>query len=715
MTKDEIIAATFGRYSQQTTERREAIAETVKSQGHSKKTARWPHCKKANSEIPADNRPSAAKDTAKTAVASKRKQRKGRKKQPETAAARPEPVYTGHPSVLDELAPMSVDITSKDYIIVDGVYHTYLYITGYGYNTKNPPAWLSGLIEAGEGVGFSFFFRRMPKDITLKKIAQTTMINRSRMRDVDDLRQDYEELDSAIYAGLYLKDGMNRNNEDLYYMNTLIEVTASDPESLKLRVEEVQTLCTSMDYLSKRCVYKQEQAFLSSLPLLSLDADLERKGRRNILTESLAAAFPFSSFEVCDPEGILLGLNRHNNSMVMIDPFDTRKYLNANICILGMSGAGKTYLLLLIALRLRQQGIPIVIVAPLKGHEFRPACMEVGGNYIKLSASSRDCINFMDIWRRSLNADHEVRGDDRQDSILAAKIQSLLVFFTLLKPEITQQELTNIVSALYSTYAKKGLTEDNRSLFDADGSFLPRPVAADLHDELAANPETQALAPLIDAFISGPLKYLGQETNVDLDNKFTVIDISEVASIFKPLVMHMISEMNNDKVKESRIQKKVLIYDEMSILIGAAGNAQAAEYILEQFKTIRGYGGSIIGASQDTNDYFALEGGRYGKGILANSQFKILLQLEEDEARTLQTYMGLTKTETMQLVRNQRGQALLFAGRTRLNVDICASQVEHNLITTDRTDLIRQTQKGSSEKYADGSERDKMNQTEKAD
>lgn len=603
------------------------------------------------------------------------------------------PLWTGETTVLDILAPTSVDTTSRDYIVVDGIYHAYLYIAGYGYTAKNNPAWLSGLVEAGEGVGFSFYFKKMPKDTMLKKIAQTTMINRSRMRDVDDLRQDYEELDSAIYSGLYLKEGMNRDNEDFYYMSTLIEVTAEDYDTLKQRVADVQTLCTSMDYVVKRCDYKQEQGFLSSLPILALDPDLERKSRRNVLTESLAAAFPFSSFEVCDPEGILLGLNRHNNSIVMIDPFDTNQYLNANMCILGMSGAGKTYLLLLIALRLRQQGVPVVIVAPLKGHEFRPACEAIGGNYIKLSASSRDCINFLDIRRRNLNADYEVRGNDREDSVLAAKIQSLMVFFSLLQADISQQELTQIDGALYRTYARMGITENNESLFDEYGNFKPMPTAVDLYNELKSKPETENLAAMLEIFVSGSLKNLGKETNVDLDNKFIVIDISEMNNILKPLFMFIVSEAISDKIKESRIQKKAVIYDEMSILIGAGGNALAADFVLEQYKAIRGHGGCIIGASQDTNDYFALEAGKYGKGILSNSQFKILLQLEEDEARTLQTYMGLTDTETMQLVRNQRGQALLFAGRTRLNIDVCASQMEHDLITTDRQDLLRQTQR----------------------
>lgn len=698
MSKDEIIAATFGRYSNQkrseTYEREKVQPKAQTQQTIGRRQSQEPaaqHSAGGPAQKQAAAKETVKKQKPKLQIPRLIHQKEKPKTQPESKA---EPLWTGETTALDVLAPTSVDTTNRDYIAVDGVCHAYLYIAGYGYAPKNNPAWLSGLVEAGEGIGFSFYFRRMPKGAMLKKISQTTMINRSRMRDVDDTRQDFEELDSAIYSGLYLKEGMNRDNEDFYYMNTLIEVTAEDYDTLKQRVADVQTLCTSMDYIVKRCDYKQEQAFLSSLPILALDPDLERKSRRNVLTESLAAAFPFSSFEVCDPEGILLGLNRHNNSIVMIDPFDTNKYLNANMCILGMSGAGKTYLLLLIALRLRQQGVPVVIVAPLKGHEFRPACEAIGGNYIKLSASSRDCINFLDIRRKNLNADYEVRGDDREDSVLAAKIQSLMVFFTLLQADITQQELTQIDGALYRTYARMGITEDNASLFDDDGNFKRMPTAVDLYTELKSNHETEALATMLEIFVSGSLKNLGKETNVDLDNKFIVVDISEMNSILKPLFMFIVSEAISDKIKESRIQKKTVIYDEMSILIGAAGNALAADFVLEQYKAIRGHGGSIIGASQDTNDYFALEGGKYGKGILSNSQFKILLQLEEDEARTLQTYMGLTDTETMQLIRNQRGQALLFAGRTRLNIDVCASQMEHDLITTDRQDLLRQTQQG---------------------
>ena len=172
-----------------------------------------------------------------------------------------------------EAGSTTIDTKSRDYIVVDGIFHAYLYVTGYGYSTTVGSCWLAPLVEAGEGVNLSFTFKRQSKEKILSKIAQTTMVNRSRMRDVGDTRQDFEELDSAISSGLYLKDVMNRQGEDFYYMHTLIEVTADDAETLEQRVTAVEKLCVSIDMIARRCDYKNEQAFLSMLPLLALDTD----------------------------------------------------------------------------------------------------------------------------------------------------------------------------------------------------------------------------------------------------------------------------------------------------------------------------------------------------------------------------------------------------------------------------------------------------------
>lgn len=436
---------------------------------------------------------------------------------------------------------------------------------------------------------------------------------------------------------------------------------------------------------------------MSSLPLLGLDPDIERKSRRNALTAGVAAAFPFSSFEICDQNGIMLGINLHNRSVCMLDIFDATKYANANMSLLGMSGAGKTFLLQLIAMRLRQQGVQVMILAPLKGFEFRPACDAIGGRYIKLSPSSADCINIMEIRRSSLDADAEL-GRDPGDSLLADKIAKLHIFFSLLKPNISDEERNYLDCALVDCYERFGITHENRSLYREDGAFKAMPILKDLYEVLQEKPETKSLSIVLSRFVTGSASRLGQHTNVDLDNKYIVIDISEMGKDLLPLGMFLALDYCWDKCKESRVRKKALMLDELWCLIGASSNPLAADYVLEIFKIIRGYGGSAICATQDLNDFFALESGKYGKAIINNSRTKIVLPLEEDEALRVKEVLGLSDEETMQIIRNKRGEGLLCAGHNRISVSFQSTQLEYGNITTSRSDLEEQMRQLSKDK-----------------
>ena len=596
-------------------------------------------------------------------------------------------MWTGQTSVLDVIAPSSVDNGSRDYIVVDGVYHSYLYIAGYGYRTRNEAAWLSPLVEAGENIGISFSFKRMPRDKILSRISQKTMLNRSRMREVGDTRQDFEELDDAISSGYYLKEGMNRAAQDFYYMSTVIEVTALDEEELEMRVADVMTLCSSMSMVAKRADYKHEQCFLSALPVLTLDADIERKARRNVLTDSLAASFPFSSFEIYDEGGIFLGLNKYNRSVAILDIFDSDKYANANGCIYGTTGAGKTFLLQNMALRFRMQGTQVFIIAPVKGHEYIDACEAIGGKYVKIAPSSKDCINIMEIRKTSLSTDYEIKKDSRDDSILAEKLQNLMIFFTLIKNDIKQDELNLLDSAVIRTYEKFGISFENSSLFNENGNFKKMPTLKDLYEELLSKEETKGLALMIEKFATGSLASFGRETNVDLNNKYIVLDMTEMTENLKPLGMFMALDLVWDKAKQSRVQKKVIFLDELWTLIGSGSNRLASAYVQEIFRLIRGFGGSAIQATQDLSGCFSSDGGKFGKEILNLSSFKIVLHLEEDEAFTVQKHLSLSDEETMQIIRSGRGEALLCANKNKVCIDIKASPLMYNLITTKRSDL----------------------------
>ena len=347
----------------------------------------------------------------------------------------------GTVTVQDLLAPDECDLTQKEYIIVDGVYHAYLYVSGYGYPTEAELAWLSPLIELGNGISVSFFLDKKRREQVLPKVAKTTMFNRSRMRDVEDTRADYEELDDAISSGLYIKEKMNREGEDFFYMHTLIEVIAEDAETLSKRIQQVQNLCLSMDFTARRADWCHEQCFLSMLPLAKMDADIEKKTRRNVLTSGAAAAFPFSSFELCDDTGVLLGINLHNNSAVFLDNYNADLYSNGNMSVFGMTGAGKTYTILLLAMRLRMIGVQVFIIAPEKGFEYRNACNALGGQYIKLARGSEDCINMMDIRRTTLDIDSEMIGHiQRNDSVLLDVIQDIRTYLKLWYSNMTPEE-----------------------------------------------------------------------------------------------------------------------------------------------------------------------------------------------------------------------------------------------------------------------------------
>ena len=508
-------------------------------------------------------------------------------------------IEAGSTTILDILSPTAVDTKSRDYIVVDGIFHAYLYITGYGYSTTVGNGWLSPLVEAGEGISLNFIIKRQPKDKTLSKISQTTMINRSRMRDVGDTRSDYEELDSAIASGLYLKDVMNRQGEDFYYMHTIIEVTAEDPETLEQRVTAVEQLCVSVDMIARRCDYKQEQAFLSTLPVLALDPDIERKSRRNALTSGVAASFPFASYELSDKNGVFLGINMYNKTPVFLDPYDDYKYTNGNWWIGGSSGAGKTFTLLTLSGRLRQQGKRVIVIAPKKGHEFRPLCEKLGGLYLRMSPSSKDCPNLMAIRRASLDSYAHLKNlTARDDSVLADKISRLIIWFSLKKRDLSEEDKSRLDSSLVECYQRYGIDFDNRSLLDADGNFKEMPILADWYDVLQRDPETRHLAVVLARYVTGSAAAMGGRNNVLLDNKFIVLDISGLSDDMIADGTFWATDVAYDLIMNAGTELSALLADELWSLVGASSNPQAAGFVLEMVKTIRGLGGIAVTSTQ---------------------------------------------------------------------------------------------------------------------
>ena len=587
-------------------------------------------------------------------------------------------------------APKRIDLTQSDSVCIDGLYYSWLLVPSEGYRAQVPAGWLSLIVNAGDGIDMDLFLSRQPKEQIVQKVGQQLRINRSKIRDASDTNTDYDDIDGAIRSGYYLKSGI-ANNEDFYYMNLLITVTAQSREELEWKEAEMKKLLLSQDMQVKSCQYREEQAYLSSLPFLCMDKKLYERSRRNVLSSGAAACYPYISYEMCDDNGVMLGVNRYNSSLVVLDLFDTATYKNANMVILGTSGAGKTFLMQLLALRMRRKGIPVFIIAPLKGHEYRRACENVGGSYILFAPGSRWGINAMEIRKFDYSVNELLDGPE-QFSALAEKIQHLHILFWLMIPDMNYEERQLLDEAIILTYERKGITFDNASLNDPENPdrYREMPVLGDVYDILVQEPETARMAKIMRQEISGSARNLNQPTNVELNNDYNVLDISRMTGIMQTIVLFAALEYVWDRAKADRTEEKAVFIDECWQLLSATsaeGSRMAGDFILEIFKTIRGYGGAAIGASQDLYDFLKADNGRFGKGIINNSKTKIILNLEEDEAVRVQDALHLSDAEIMEVTHFERGTGLISTNNNNVIVDFKASPLEKELITTDRKEL----------------------------
>ena len=589
------------------------------------------------------------------------------------------------------IAPRGIDFSHYNFVVMDGMYYSVMHIRRNGFPHTVRGGWMSSLINAGEGVDIDVHLRRENRGKTLDKVAQRIRLNRTKLRGMQDTSTDYEELTGSIQSGYYIKSGIANNNEDLFYMSVFITISARTYEELLWRRGQMTDLLKSMDMYVGDCNFQQEAALRSVMPFLCIDPNIEKKAQRNILTSGAASTYMFTSFEMSDDSGVLLGINRHNNSLCIVDLFNTKVNKNANVTLLGTSGAGKTFTMQLLALRMRMRGIQCYILAPLKGHEFKRACAAVGGTYIKISPGSTNCINVMEI-RRTLSPEMELIDEmdyNSEDSLLSRKIQQLLIFFSLLIPDMSNEEEQMLDEALVRTYRQFGITHDNDSLYadKAHTRYKKMPILGDLHKLLEANPLTQRLAIIVSRFVTGSAQSFNQQTNVNLENKYVVIDISELKGKLLPVGMFIGLDYIWDQVKSDRTKRKAIYIDEIWQLIGASSNRQAGEFCQEIFKIARGYGAAAIAASQDLSDFFSLEDGKYGRAIINNSKTKIILNLEPDEAEYVRETLKLTRTEIRSITQFERGEALISSNNNKVPVLVRASKVEQQLITTDRSEL----------------------------
>ena len=582
----------------------------------------------------------------------------------------------------DYLAPKRISFANSKYVIVNNLFYSYLYIPSNGYVQTVSTGWLNLFINTYNGVDVHVFLHREDKSIK-KRISRNILYSRANANDVKDVSESYEESMKTLDASSYLKEGIS-NGQDFYYVSTLISVCGYTPEEVDAKIKSLKKIGEQNDITIKELKYDEEEAFKSCLPLCKLSDSIFNKAKRNVLTEGAASFYPFITSEVNDPDGIYFGDNLSNDSLAIIDVFDSRVFTNANIFLTGKSGAGKTFALSLMATRMRSKHIPVFILAPEKQHEFIRLCDALEGEYLQIGPGSNYKLNIMEITKRDESADLLDLNVEKA-SYLSTKIGTLTTFFKLLIPDLTVEEIAFLEEALVKTYHNFDITEDNNSIYDDEDIMRTKlkkmPIIADLRDVLKEKIETRRLANAINRLCMGSGACFNGQTNVDISNDFVVIGLETLEEDLLPLGIYVAMEYIWGKAKENRTKKKALLIDEWWKL---AKNPVAADYSYKMAKLVRSYSMSMVLATQQLSDIKASGADNIGKAIIGNCSIKILMQMENSDIQTVDEILNLNNNQLNIIRRLSRGEALFTASNNDYQIKFQASENEFKLITTDR-------------------------------
>ena len=589
-----------------------------------------------------------------------------------------EKLIEGSFSDKDFLSPSYINLINPRYIEVDNNYFSALLIINYFREQSD--LILKSLIDTNIALNISMFYE---KQDTYKTIRELTYHIGNVGVDLKTSNQNRQDIDIAAFTyndAKYIRKELQINNEELYYLYIYINTYSQDKKELEYTLSKIEGIIQSKGIQTRRAYFRQEDAFRACLPLMENSQLLKEVSKRNVLTSGLMATYPFISSAIFDEQGIFVGTNIYNNSLVFIDRYNTEKYKNANMCIFGTSGAGKSFYTKLLILRYRLLGIEQYIIDPER--EYNNLCENLNGTLLKIGPGSNTYINVFDIREESI--------EDNEQGYLANKISKLIGFFNLIFGKIDEEEKAILEEKLIELYKTKNITFDDKTLYKEiyDGistklefkSSMDMPILEDFYNLLEKDNKTRVFKTKLIPFIKGSLKFFNNYTNVELKNKLIVADVYELGEENLKYGMYLFTDLFWDKIKKDRKNKKAIYLDEIWRLIGVTSNKDVASFIYKIFKTIRKYGGSGVAITQDISDIFSLEDGTYGKSILNNSSIKTFFSLEEENIKILEQYTNLSEKEKIEIKSLKRGECLMFVGDEHILNRIDSADYEKDLI-----------------------------------
>ncbi len=561
-------------------------------------------------------------------------------------------------SIKDLISPTSFEVQSS-YIKLGDLFARTLFVIEYPRYIN--VGWFSPIINMDITADIALYFYPVKASVILKQLKKKVgIIEAGLVSDAEKGAPRNPLMETAFRDMEQLRDSLTQGTEHFFQTAVYITVYGKTLEELDTVSNKVENVFGSTMVYSRRVFYQAEQGFTSTLPL----ADDELEILVNINTSPAASSFPFVSSDLTSDRGVLYGINRHNNSLILFDRFSLQ---NANEVVFATSGAGKSYTIKLEVLRSLMFGTEVIIIDPER--EYKYLCESVGGTYIDVSLNSESKINPFDLPRA-------IGGDSKVEDIIRNAVITVKGLIRLMIGDVTYEEDSVIDRALLETYAKKDITAES------DLSKIEPPILSDLQQILEGMEGSESIALRLKKYTEGTFSgLLNNPTNVVMKNQLVVFSVRDLEDELKPLAIYTIVNHVWNIVR-SEIKKRILVVDEAWWLMQ---REDSAKFIFALVKRCRKYYLGVTTITQDVNDFLTSP---YGQAIVNNSSLQLLMKQSPAGVNLVQKTFLLTEGEKYLLLECGVGEGIFFAGAKHAAIKVVASYSEDQLITSDPRQLL---------------------------
>ena len=578
-----------------------------------------------------------------------------------TADATNRDLYSqGVATLRDLIAPSAIRLSPTSMQVGDVLAKT-LFIVAYPkYLGTN---WFSPIINMDAPMDISFSIHPIDTREIMKDLRRSATQVQSQMSiESQDGKIRDPVLESALENIEELRDSLQQGTEKFFRFGIYITVYAQDEKTLSDISQGIEAILEAQMVFSKPAILRMDQGFISTRPLGMDTLDIAN----NLNTSPLSTTFPFVSSDLSSNEGVLYGINRHNNSLVLFDRF---KMENANMVVFAKSGAGKSYTIKLEVLRAMMFGTSVIIIDP--ENEYQHLCDTVGGSFLGISLSSESHLNPFDL--------PKIGTTDDDEGVFRSHIANLIGLLHLMLGAVSPEEDSVLDRSIRETYAIRDITElsDLRAL---DASSFP--TMSDLHAVLRNLEGGESLAARLERYTEGVFGgFLNHQTNISMNKQMVIFNIRDLENELRPVAMYIILQFIWNEIR-AETKKRMIVVDEAWIMMQ---NEDAAAFMFGIAKRCRKYYAGLTTITQDIGDFLS---SRYGKPIITNSSIQLLLKQSPSSIDLIAETFYLTDHEKFLLLESSVGEGIFFVGTKHVAIKVIASYSEDQIITIDPRQMI---------------------------